>query len=131
MNVLHINQSDIVGGAAIAGYRLHQGLLNQGIHSRLLVGAKIIDSAQAATVPRRYLADRLLFPITKLLSLNSLNFLSTFDLIKHTFYQEVDILNFHNLHGYFNYLTIPKLTENKPAVFTLHDMWSFTGSLHL
>lgn len=30
MKVLQINQSDISGGSAIAGYRLHQGLLNQG-----------------------------------------------------------------------------------------------------
>jgi glycosyltransferase involved in cell wall biosynthesis len=28
---------------------------------------------------------------------------------------------------YFSYLAIPALTENKPAVFTLHDMWGFTG----
>ncbi|HEY9710226.1 MAG TPA: glycosyltransferase, partial [Oculatellaceae cyanobacterium] len=34
----------------------------------------------------------------------------------------------HNLHkDYFNYLALPSLTESKPAVFTLHDMWSFTG----
>ena len=37
MKVLHINQSDIAGGAAIVGYRLYQGLLNQGIDSRLLI----------------------------------------------------------------------------------------------
>jgi glycosyltransferase involved in cell wall biosynthesis len=38
------------------------------------------------------------------------------------------VLNFHNLHnGYFNYLAIANLTATKPAVFTLHDMWSFTG----
>lgn len=34
MKILQINQSDIGGGAGIAGYRLHQGLLNQGIESR-------------------------------------------------------------------------------------------------
>jgi branched-subunit amino acid aminotransferase/4-amino-4-deoxychorismate lyase len=31
MNVLHINQSDIGGGTAIAGYRLHEGLLAQDL----------------------------------------------------------------------------------------------------
>ena len=30
MKILHINQSDISGGAAIAGYRLHQGLAHLG-----------------------------------------------------------------------------------------------------
>jgi glycosyltransferase involved in cell wall biosynthesis len=29
--------------------------------------------------------------------------------------------------GYFNYLAIPALTKKRPAIFTLHDMWSFTG----
>jgi hypothetical protein len=38
VKILHINQSDISGGAAIADYRLHQGLLVQGIDLRLLVG---------------------------------------------------------------------------------------------
>jgi len=38
MRVLQINQSDVTGGAAIAAYRLHQGLLRQGIGSKLLVG---------------------------------------------------------------------------------------------
>jgi hypothetical protein len=38
MKVLHINRSDLSGGAAITGYPLHQGLLSQGVESRLLVG---------------------------------------------------------------------------------------------
>jgi hypothetical protein len=46
MNILHINQSDISGGAVIAGYRLHQDSLAQGINSRLLVGTVIFSSAQ-------------------------------------------------------------------------------------
>lgn len=35
MKVLHINQSDISGGAGIAGYRLHQSLLDRGIELSL------------------------------------------------------------------------------------------------
>jgi len=27
----------------------------------------------------------------------------------------------------FNYLALPSLTKTKPAVFTFHDMWAFTG----
>ena len=52
MKILHINQSDIIGGAAIAGYRLHQGLLNQNIDSRLLVKIIKTDSQLVATVPK-------------------------------------------------------------------------------
>ncbi|MGA7932058.1 MAG: glycosyltransferase family 4 protein, partial [Kovacikia sp.] len=51
-----------------------------------------------------------------------------FDIPNHPFYQAADILNFHNLHNnYFNYLSIARLTSHKPAIYTLHDMWSFTG----
>jgi hypothetical protein len=45
MKILHGNQPDVSGGAAIAGYRLHQGLLEQGLDSKMLVGnVKIAES---------------------------------------------------------------------------------------
>jgi glycosyltransferase involved in cell wall biosynthesis len=128
MKVLHINQSDIGGGAGIAGYRLHEGLLNRGIDSRLLVGKAKTKSDRVATVKRKHRLENQCLRLSGRLGLNYLNLISSFDIPKHQFYQEADVLNFHNLHNdYFNYLAIPKLTENKPAVFTLHDMWSFTG----
>ncbi|MCM0594203.1 MAG: glycosyltransferase family 4 protein [Gloeotrichia echinulata IR180] len=128
MKILQINQSDIAGGAAIAGYRLHQGLLNQGIDSKLLVGSVKTDSDRVAVVSRRYRIENQLIRFTYRLGLNYINLVSSFDIPQHSFYKETDILNFHNLHtGYFNYLAISKLTETKPAIFTLHDMWSFTG----
>lgn len=128
MNVLHINQSDIGGGAAIAGYRLHQGLLQQGVNSKLLVGKVNTDSSLVAAVGHKYRVENQLLRLTRHLGLNYLHLLSTFDIWKHDFYEQADIINFHNLHtGYFNYLGIPGLTKSKPAIFTLHDMWSFTG----
>ncbi|BAY08408.1 glycosyltransferase family 4 protein [Calothrix sp. NIES-2098] len=128
MNILHINQSDVAGGAAVAGYRLHQGLLAQGIDSRLLVGSAKTNSDRIASVPRNYRIERLLGKVNESFGLNYLNHISSFNISQHPFFQEADILNFHNLHSeYFNYLAIPSLTKYKPAVFTLHDMWSFTG----
>jgi glycosyltransferase involved in cell wall biosynthesis len=128
MNVLHINQSDINGGAAIAGYRLHQGLLAQSIYSRLLVGTVKTSSELVQAVPRKLRIENQLGRLTRSTGLNYVNHVSTFDVHKSSFYQEADILNFHNLHtGYFNYLAIPTLTNSKPAIYTLHDMWSFTG----
>ena len=128
MNVLHINQSDIYGGAAIAGYRLHQGLLAQGIDSHLLVGKALTSSQRVATVPRWVHIETQLFRLGWLLGLNYLNHISTFTIPKHPFFKKADILHFHNLHtGYFNYMAIPWLMRAKPAVFTLRDMWSFTG----
>lgn len=127
MNVLHINQSDVIGGASIAGYRLHEGLLVQGVDSQLLVGKKQTTSDRVAVIKRNPI-EKQLGSLTWRLGLNYIHCISTFDIPNHDFYQEADVLNFHNLHsGYFNYLALPKLTQNKPAVLTLHDMWSFTG----
>lgn len=80
------------------------------------------------SVPRQGKLDTKLYRFTKKLGFNYIHLLSSFKISKHPFYKEADIINFHNLHtGYFNYLAIPKLTKEKPMVYTLHDMWSFTG----
>lgn len=128
MKVLQINGSDTDGGAAIAGYRLHQGLLTQNINSRLLVGNSRSNSDRIATIDRQRQKEKLISAFTWRLGFNNIDSVGSFDVIKHRFYREADLLNFHNLHGsYFNYLAIPQLTKTKPAVWTLHDMWSFTG----
>jgi glycosyltransferase involved in cell wall biosynthesis len=128
MNVLLVNQSDISGGAAIAGYRLHQGLGGQGIHSRLLVGSRLTGDEQVVTVARMPRIENRLLPLTRRLGLNYLHLVATFLIPRHPVFKEADLLHFHNLHmEYFNYLALPTLTQDKPALFTLHDMWSFTG----
>ncbi|MBE9046653.1 glycosyltransferase family 4 protein [Pleurocapsales cyanobacterium LEGE 10410] len=128
MNILHVNQSDISGGAAIACDRLHQGLLAQGIDSRLLVGSVESNGDRVAAVAKRSYLESWLTSIARRFGMNYVAIVSTFKISGHPFYQHADLLNFHNLHpGYFNYLAISSLTKNKPAVYTLHDMWSFTG----
>lgn len=93
MNVLHINQSDISGGAAIAGYRLHQGLLAQGINSNLLVGYPHTQDDQVAAVPRQLQLENLIERITKRFGLNYLQFIASGRVAQHPFYQSADILN--------------------------------------
>ncbi|MEB3280993.1 MAG: glycosyltransferase family 4 protein [Lyngbya sp.] len=129
MKVLHINQSDLAGGAAIAGYRLHQGLLTQNVESRLIVKTVKTTDSRVTTIPQRQrLFANQLFRITTYLGLNYVHVRNTFEIPDHPFYKEADILNLHSLHtGYFNYLAIPLLTRKKPAIITLHDMWDFTG----
>lgn len=128
MNILQINQSDISGGAAIAAYRLHQGLLATGVNSHLFVGDAKTKSDRVTEIPRQLKLENQLSRINRRLSLNYINLISTFKLPQHSLYRKADLLHFHNLHtGYFNYLAIPNLTQHKPTLWTLHDMWSFTG----
>lgn len=128
MKILQINHSDISGGAAIASYRLHQGLLAQGIDSRMLVELKKTSSERIAVINRLRSPENLISRLAWRLGLNNISVINSFNFPKHPFFQDTDILNFHNLHGdYFNYLALASLTKDKPAVWTLHDMWSFTG----
>ena len=128
MKILHINQSDISGGASIAGYRLHQSLINRNIDSKLLVDQQKINSDHVLTLDRKRVTEDLISRFSDSFGLNYIFVFNSFQILKQSIYKNADILNFHNLHGgYFNYLAMAKLTQSKSAVFTLHDMWSFTG----
>ncbi|NJK33740.1 MAG: glycosyltransferase [Oscillatoriales cyanobacterium SM2_2_1] len=66
--------------------------------------------------------------LTSRLGLNDIHCISTFSIPKLKMVQHADVLNFHILHSnYFSYLALPKLLRGKAGVFTLHDMWNFTG----
>ncbi|GAP95866.1 glycosyl transferase, group 1 [Leptolyngbya sp. NIES-2104] len=128
MQVLHVNQTDISGGAAIAAHRLHQGLLQQEIDSRFLVSRKETQDDRVSLIPSASRTEKRIQRLTDPLGFTQIHLLSTFNLSKHPAYQSADVINFHNLHdGYFNYLALAHLTQDKPAVLTLHDMWSITG----
>ncbi len=128
MNILLVNLSDSMNGAAIAGYSLYKGLKSEGIDARLLVDiANNADDRNIAQCRPRGIIGRKLGSLSATLGLNYVAVNSS-RIADHEFYKKADLLNFHNITGgYFNYLSIPKLTKTKPAVFTLHDMWAFTG----
>jgi glycosyltransferase involved in cell wall biosynthesis len=114
------------GGGAIAMYRLHTKLRKSGIDSRCLCSYK--TSSDSIRLPRLKKLDSGLKQITSRFGLNDVHCLSTFMVKRLQAYNDADILHLHCIHGgFFNYLALPWLTESKPAVFTLHDMWPFTG----
>ena len=136
LSVLHINTWGGIGGAFITSDRLHRSLLAAGIDSayaygRALQGSdsvlKGLDSYHRLET-KQPLAEAALTKVSRKIGLNDITRLSTFKLTEESFFQTASVLNFHNLHSdFFSYLALPKLTEQKPAVWTLHDMWSFTG----
>jgi len=128
MKVLSINKNDIFGGAAIAAYRLHNALMRHEVTSTLLVDCKTSDNSQVYLLSRKRSLEDLTSCFSYYLGLNYLNITSTGNILKNPWFKDADIINFHNLHGgFFNYLYIPKLSIEKPIVYSLHDMWSFTG----
>ncbi|MGC1310059.1 MAG: glycosyltransferase family 4 protein [Phormidesmis sp.] len=135
-SVLHLNTWGGIGGAFITSDRLHQALLKANIDSAYAYGRALHGSDAALKGLDHYhflgskesLAEAALTKVSRKAGLNDITRLSTFKLSKTPFFQAASILNFHNLHSdYFSYLALPQLTNAKPAVWTLHDMWSFTG----
>lgn len=136
LSVLHINTWGGIGGAFIASDRLHHALLNAGIDSAYAYGRALNGSDSSLDASGHYhalkreanAAEYVLTKVSRKIGLNDITRFSTFGLPDEPFFQAASVLNFHNLHSdFFSYLALPKLTALKPAVWTLHDMWSFTG----
>jgi glycosyltransferase involved in cell wall biosynthesis len=130
MRVLQIGHTDNHwGGAGVASRRLHTALLSAGVESHMLVGTIRSPDPRVSKVPRSTRGERLLAPLTRALSLNDLQFVGAFKIKTLPLFLAADVVHYHATHGntYFNYLALPGLTQAKPSVLTLHDMWSFTG----
>jgi glycosyltransferase involved in cell wall biosynthesis len=132
MKVLHLSTSDVDNGGARAAYRLHQGLRSLGCTSQMLVRAKF--SHENTVIAERSLQTKLGPPISSLplrfySKRNSAMFaLQWFPdvLERRARHFNPDIINLHWVcNGYLQIETLPKF--NKPLVWTLHDVWPFTG----
>jgi len=130
MRVLLVHHGDFgFGGGQIQMYRLLLGLRRAGVDTQILCKAKTRDDSIAM---RRWpRVEALLGKVTTRLGLNDIHYFSSFLIKQSQAYRDADILDFHCIHsGFFSYLALPGLTADKPAVFTLHDMWPFTGHCH-
>ncbi|KAF3888365.1 MULTISPECIES: glycosyltransferase family 4 protein [Nostocales] len=139
MKVLHLNVSDLIGGASRAAYRLHQGLMGIGVQSQMLVQTQ--DSNDQTVIgPNTKLGKEFsklrpaltglplkLYPGGELTEYSS-SWLP--DSIATRVPQLApDVINLHWISkGYIQIKTLAKL--NKPLIWTLHDMWAFTGGCH-
>ncbi|MDZ8261070.1 glycosyltransferase family 4 protein [Nostoc sp. ChiQUE01b] len=140
MKILHISTHDISGGAARAAYRLHTGLQDIGLQSQMLVQEKYSND-KTVIAPK----IRLFQGIAKAkLTVESLP-LKLYRQKKNTpFFTQwlpdrvipkvaqinPDIINLHWISGGFMQIeTFAKL--KRPLVWTLHDMWGFTGGCHV
>lgn len=135
MKVLHLSTSDIDGGAARAAYRLHQGLLQLDIDSKMLVRAKF--STDPSVIGYKPLIAKLgskldSHPLRKYPKRKKLMFSSQW--FPDTVVSKVRAINPDIVHLHWTcngYLRIESLTKlKKPLVWTLHDMWAFTGGCH-
>jgi glycosyltransferase involved in cell wall biosynthesis len=147
ISVLHLSASDILGGAAIAAYRLHAGLRRLGLPSRMLVGTKASEDAdvyqvtRAKSIPARFSrllrSSRISFAHRKYERTRSATLERMSDDRAHTEVSvardglPADILNLHSIAGFLDHRSFFKLLRQaEPVVWTLHDMNPFTGGCH-
>lgn len=126
--LVHLSDGPKGGGGGVAVQRLHYGLQDAGVESNILCRLKTLDSPQIATVPR---LSRIEFPIkriTNYLGLNDIHLVGSFKVKSLEMYKEADVIDFQGIHtNTLSYLALPSLAKEKPAVFTMHDMWAATG----
>jgi len=139
MKILHLSTSDISGGAARAAYRLHQGLVENGVHSRMFVQTKYSNDhlvtgsdthTKEISAKLKYLVDSM----PAIFSRRSRG--ATFSpaifpdrIAHHAATISPDIVHLHWIAGGF--MRIETLYQlSRPIVWTLHDMWPFTGGCH-
>jgi len=146
MKVTLINTSDAGGGAPAACTRLLQALRLQDVDARLLVQHKktannaitgiVKGAVSKLKAELTFLAERIPFILfhekdkTVRFAFSTAN--AGTSMANHTLIKDADILHLHWTNSGF--LSINDLKElidtGKPIVWTLHDMWTFTGGCH-
>lgn len=143
MKVLLINTSDLTGGAAIACHRLLEAHLSNQVDVQLLVqdktkstNKKILQYKSKWPIKQVNLyAEKFIFLPKEASKENRFAF-STAQfgekIHTHNAVKEADIIHLHWInHGYLSLSSLQQLAAlNKPIVWTLHDMWAFTGGCH-
>ncbi len=145
MKITLINKDDFGGGAAMACLRLFKALKANDLDVSMLVQRKTVpDESVKSTVHNKFdkyrsdfnfLYERLSFILKERdksvrFAFSQANAGS--DIIDEDDIKNADLLHLHWVNGGFlsldNINSLLKL--NKPVVWTLHDMWPFTGGCH-
>ena len=141
MNVVLFNTYDSGGGAAIATYRLHCGLRSTGVNSKLMVMRKVTNDPTVIGPAPQTRLNRALTYFYARRDRRLTNQIFTRD---HKFFSparcpdklalRVTTLNPDVVHLFwvnYGFLKIETLRQfKKPIVWTMHDMWPFTGGCH-
>jgi glycosyltransferase involved in cell wall biosynthesis len=140
MKIIIVSTYDINGGAARAAYRLHQALLKQGADSQVLVQSKSSDDYRVLEPEKKFkkafsksrpILDSLPLRLYKhrTQTLFSPSYLPFSDVVKRINSLNPDVVHLHWIeHGMMRFEDIAKITA--PIVWSLHDMWAFTGGCH-
>ena len=140
MKIIHLNHSDINGGAAIAAYRIHQSLIKNGVNSKMwvdkvysddwtVVGPKNNIEKALVEIKGRFIRKSILKTlISKNKIIHSLSLFPS-KWVRYINESDADIVNLHWIQN--EMLSVKDISKiKKPIVWTLHDMWAFCGAEH-
>jgi len=141
LNLVMLNTDDSRGGAAIATYRLHTGLRSIGVDSHLMVLNKYTDDPtvvgpEPQTIWQKAMARFYLHRDWRVSAHYLAKGKNLFSPAKcpDKLARRVSAINPDVVHLFwvtFGFMKIETLKQfNKPIVWTLHDMWPFTGGCH-
>lgn len=142
MRVLIINTTERRGGPAIAAYRLTEALKSNGIKAKMLVLEKETDKVTTIAIDKTLAVKRGLF--MERLRLNLSNKLGRQhryrldlgsageDITNLPEFRQADVIHLHWINdGMLSLSMLERIIRSgKPVVWTLHDMWPFTGICH-
>ena len=135
MKVLLVSTSDMVGGGAIAAFRLMEALNNNGVKAKMLVRDKLSSSvtvAQTGTIIPKVLERLQIMSYLKgkLWQADTADF--GIDITRTEEYEEADIIHLHWINqGMVSLSCLKKMIKDgKKIVWTLHDEWPYLGICH-
>ena len=142
MRVLIINTAERIGGAAIAANRLMEALKNNGIKAKMLVRNKQTDQVTVVALKKswrriwQFTWERIViwaangFKRHNLFAMDIAN--TGTDITSLPEFRQADVIHLHWINqGMLSLKDIQRiLASGKPVVWTMHDMWPFTGICH-
>lgn len=142
MRVLLVNTSERIGGAAIAASRLLRALNRHGVEAEMLVRDKQTDNPRVAALGRgpvqqmRFVAERADICLRNRLSRQNLFAIDAgrfgTDITRRPEFQRANVIHLHWVNqGMLSLRDIQRICQSgKRVVWTMHDMWPFTGICH-
>lgn len=132
MKILMISDLERIGGAAIAASRIASALAGEGSITRVVA---VPDSGshpwKTISLGLPQLARRIGAKVAPSLWSSLSGLITQKTLVKLLDTHKPDIINIHNLHSVpghgWSIEMVSLCAERAPTVWTLHDMWSFTG----
>jgi len=140
MRVLHLVAWDLRGGATLGAYWLHKALRDLEVDSTILTNGKVtfgddsvISLAGSGFAKLKLAVWRQLgqIPVRAYRKRKNRIFNTGFEGIeftRHPAYTSADLVHLHWVNGLVSTRALRKV--KKPVIWTLRDMWPFTGGCH-